>query len=43
MERFYEPKGIEEKWYDFWEREALFNAEIDKDKNPIQSLSPHQM
>ncbi|MCK4235269.1 class I tRNA ligase family protein, partial [candidate division WOR-3 bacterium] len=40
MERFYDPKGIEEKWYDFWEKEALFNADIDIDKKPYTILIP---
>ena len=40
MERFYDPKGIEEKWYDFWEKESLFNADIDRDKKPYTILIP---
>ena len=40
MEKFYNPKGIEEKWYDFWEKEALFNAEVDSNKTPYTILIP---
>lgn len=40
MEKFYNPKGIEEKWYSFWEKENLFNAEINKNKKPYTILIP---
>jgi valyl-tRNA synthetase len=40
MKTQYDPKGIEEKWYSFWEKEELFNAEIEKKKQPFTILIP---
>jgi valyl-tRNA synthetase len=40
MEKLYDPKGIEEKWYGYWEKESLFNAEIDDTKQPYTILIP---
>jgi len=40
MKRFYEPRTIEKKWYTFWEKEGLFNADIDVKKKPYTILIP---
>lgn len=40
MKRFYEPKEVEEKWYEFWEKEGFFNADIDRNKKPYTILIP---
>lgn len=36
----YNPKAVEEKWYDFWKNENLFYAEIDYDKKPFTIVIP---
>ena len=40
MKQLYNPKGIEDKWYDFWEKQGFFNADIDKNKKPYTVLIP---
>ncbi len=40
MEKSYNPKDIEQKWYEYWEKESLFNADIDKTKKPYTILIP---
>lgn len=34
LAKTYEPGAIEKKWYDFWEENGLFKAEINPDKPP---------
>ena len=34
LAKTYEPGAIEKKWYDFWEENGLFKAEINLDKPP---------
>ena len=34
LAKTYDPGAIEKKWYDFWEENGLFNAEINPDKPP---------
>ena len=29
----YEPKEIEQKWYEWWLKRGLFHAEVDETKN----------
>lgn len=36
----YDPKEVEEKWYSFWEENALFHAEVEKGKNPFSIVIP---
>jgi valyl-tRNA synthetase len=36
----YNPKEVEEKWYDFWKKENLFHAKIDSDKKPFTIVIP---
>ncbi|MBC8526211.1 MAG: valine--tRNA ligase [Candidatus Cloacimonetes bacterium] len=40
MEKVYNPKEIESKWYKFWEKNGLFNAEINPDKKPYTIVIP---
>ncbi len=44
MEKFfpkrYDPKEIEDKWYNIWEKKKLFHAKIDKDKKPYVIAIP---
>lgn len=36
----YNPKEVEEKWYEYWERENLFYAEADSKKKPFTIVIP---
>lgn len=36
----YNPKEVEDKWYEFWENENLFRAEIDPGKEPFTIVIP---
>lgn len=36
----YNPKEVEEKWYEYWERENLFYAEADSKKEPFTIVIP---
>lgn len=40
MAKGYEPKEVEDKWYDYWTREGLFNAEVPSDKPPFCIVIP---
>jgi valyl-tRNA synthetase len=40
MQKFYDPKGIEKRWYTYWEEEALFNAEVQRKRKPYTILIP---
>ncbi|MFC1841390.1 class I tRNA ligase family protein, partial [Thermodesulfobacteriota bacterium] len=40
MAKGYEPKEVEDKWYDYWTREGLFNAEVPSDKKPFCIVIP---
>ncbi|MCK4359940.1 MAG: valine--tRNA ligase [Candidatus Cloacimonetes bacterium] len=40
MEKVYNPKDIEEKWYKFWQEKGLFNAEINPKKKPYTIVIP---
>ena len=35
LAKTYDPVAIEKKWYDFWEQNGLFNAEVNPDKLPL--------
>jgi len=36
----YNPKQVEDKWYEYWEKEELFLAERDPDKQPFTIVIP---
>ena len=36
----YNPKKVEDKWYEFWERENLFHADTNPDKKPFTIVIP---
>jgi len=40
MAKGYEPKEVEDKWYDYWTREGLFKAEVPSDRPPFCIVIP---
>lgn len=36
----YDPQSVEKKWYDFWEEQGLFHAEVDVEKKPFSIVIP---
>jgi len=40
LEKGYEPKEVERRWYAYWEKEGLFAAEDVSDKNPFSIVIP---
>jgi valyl-tRNA synthetase len=40
IEKQYSPNQIEKKWYDFWQKNEYFQAEIDSTKKPYTILIP---
>ena len=36
----YQPAAIERRWYETWEREGLFHAEVDRSKKPYSIVIP---
>ncbi|MEF9427041.1 MAG: valine--tRNA ligase, partial [Candidatus Mariimomonas ferrooxydans] len=40
IEKTYNPKGIEEKWYDFWNKKGYFHADSKSDKPPFCIVIP---
>ncbi len=40
LEKNYDPKAIEDKWYDTWVGRKYFHAEIDRDKKPFTIVMP---
>ena len=36
----YNPKDVEDKWYEFWEKENLFYAKRDTNKQPFTIVIP---
>ncbi len=40
IEKSYEPKKVEKKWYEFWEENGLFRAEARSQKNPFSIVIP---
>ena len=40
MNKVYNPKEIEDKWYKFWEENGFFHADINKDKKPFTIMIP---
>ncbi|MBN1906205.1 MAG: valine--tRNA ligase [Deltaproteobacteria bacterium] len=40
MAKGYEPKDVEDKWYEYWLKEELFKAEVPSDKKPFCIVIP---
>jgi len=40
LDKKYDPKQVEEKWYRFWEENGFFHSEVDGDKTPFTILIP---
>ena len=36
----YDPKQVEDKWYEYWEKENFFYADRDPDKKPFTIVIP---
>jgi valyl-tRNA synthetase len=40
MEKIYEPRQVEGKWYPFWEEKGYFHAKVDESKEPFSIVMP---
>jgi valyl-tRNA synthetase len=40
LEKIYNPRNVEEKWYRFWEENRLFHAAIDRERDPYAIVIP---
>ncbi|MFN3535769.1 MAG: class I tRNA ligase family protein, partial [Desulfatiglandales bacterium] len=40
LPKAYEPKDVEEKWYDFWERKGFFRPKADDNARPYSIVIP---
>jgi len=40
LDKKYDPKQVEEKWYRFWEENGFFHSEVDEDKTPFTIVIP---
>jgi valyl-tRNA synthetase len=40
LNKKYDPKRVEEKWYRFWEEHDLFHSEVDKSRTPYTIVIP---
>lgn len=40
MEKTYDPKKIEDSWYEKWQQKGYFHAKIDKEKKPYTIVMP---
>jgi len=40
MDKVYNHKETEEKWYSFWEKSGFFQPKIDKKKKPFSIIMP---
>ena len=38
--KVYDPQSFEKKWYEFWEKNKFFHAEVDKSKKPYSMVIP---
>jgi len=36
----YSPQEVEQKWYEYWEKNGFFHAEVEKDKKPYTIVMP---
>jgi len=40
LEKKYDPKKVEKRWYRFWEENHLFHSEVDKKRSPFTIVIP---
>jgi valyl-tRNA synthetase len=40
LDKTYEPARVERKWYQFWEREGLFHADVNSNQEPFSIVIP---
>ncbi len=40
MKKTYDPKEVEQKWYQYWEEKGYFHAEVDESKEPFCVVIP---
>jgi valyl-tRNA synthetase len=40
MDKKYDPKAVEEKWYGFWEENRYFHSEVNRNKKPFTIVIP---
>jgi valyl-tRNA synthetase len=40
LNKTYDPKQVEDKWYSYWEEKGFFRAEVDKEKEPFCVVIP---
>lgn len=40
MTKIYDPKQVEHKWYNYWEENGFFHAEVDESKEPFCIVIP---
>ena len=40
LPKTYEPEKVEDKWYHYWEKEGLFEAEVDQEKESYSIVMP---
>lgn len=40
LDKRYDPKKVEEKWYKFWEESGFFNSDVDRDRGPFTIVIP---
>ena len=38
--KVYDPQSFEKKWYEYWEKNGFFHAEVEKDKKPYSIVIP---
>ena len=38
--KVYDPQSFEKKWYQYWEENKLFHAEVDETKKPFSIVMP---
>ena len=40
MKKTYDPKEVEQKWYQYWEENGFFHAEVDENRQPFSVVIP---
>lgn len=40
LDKTYNPQVVEDKWYQYWEENGYFHAEVDPDKEPFCIVIP---
>ncbi|HBT20387.1 MAG TPA: valine--tRNA ligase [Peptococcaceae bacterium] len=40
LSKTYDPKKVEQKWYDFWKEKGFFHAEVEEEKEPFCIVMP---